>query len=135
MEIRYYKPTTKMFDIFDSMFTDDIFKHDTPKPVPTYDVSENDDRYILDMILAGFNKEDVSIEVEDDTLNIKGERKVQEELKYSRKGSFSGEFVKSFILPEDVLADEIDASFTNGILSIQIPKEVEKKLSKSIEIK
>ena len=133
MEIKYYKPTTKMFDIFDSMFTDDIFKFDTPKPVPTYDVSENEGVYVLDMVLAGFDKEDVSVEVEDDTLTIKGERKVQDELKYSRKGSFSGEFVKSFVLPEGVLADKIDASFTNGILSIQIPKE--EKLSKSIEIK
>jgi HSP20 family protein len=135
------------------MFTDEIFKTDTPnrccegscqcdsdqseccghKPIPTYDVSEIEDAYMLDMVLAGFNKEDVSVEVEDDTLTIKGERKVQEELKYSRKGSFSGEFVKSFILPKDVLADKIDASFTNGILSIQIPKE--EKLSKAIEIK
>jgi len=116
------------------MFNDELFKFDTPKPIPTYDVVEKDDSYVLDMVLAGFNKEDVSVEIEDDTLTIKGERKVQEELNYSRKGSFSGEFVKTFVLPDDVLADKIDASFTNGMLTIQIPKEVEKKLSKSIEI-
>jgi len=134
MEIRYYGPKN-ILNMFDTMFNDELFKFDTPKAIPTYDVIEKDDSYVLDMVLAGFNKEDVSVEMEDDTLTIKGERKVQDDLKYSRKGSFSGEFEKNFVLPEDVLADKIDASFTNGILSIQIPKAVEKKLSKSIEIK
>ena len=134
MEIRFYKPTN-MLNVFDSIFSDDLFKFDTPKPIPTYDVIENEASYSVDMVLAGFNKEDVSIEIEEDTLTIKGERKVQDDLKYNRKGSFSGEFVKTFILPEDALADKINASFTNGILSIEVPKAVEKKLSKSVEIK
>ena len=134
MEIRYYHPKN-ILSMFDTMFNDELFKFDTPKPVPTYDVIEKDDSYVLDMVLAGFNKEDVSIEVEDDTLTIEGERKVQDDLKYSRKGSFYGEFVKSFILPENVLAEKIDASFTNGILSVTIPKTVEEKLSKTVEIK
>jgi len=86
-------------------------------------------------MLPGFKKEDVSIDVDDGVLTVKGERTAQEETIFNRKGSFYGKFEKSFTLPEEVLADEISASFEDGILTLEIPKDVEKKLSKTIEIK
>ena len=106
----------------------------TNTATPTYDVIEKDNEYVLDLILPGFKKEDVSINVEDDVLTVEGERKVQEKTKYNRKGSFYGQFKKSFTLPENVLVDNIDASFKDGILSVSVPKNEKSKLNKRIEI-
>ena len=131
-----YKPTNGMISLFDNFFNDDFFKLDFPSTTSpiNYDVIENDKEFVLDLSLPGFNKEDVSINVEDGIMTIEGERKVQEDRKYNRKGNFYGHFKKSFTLPDNILSDEIKASFNNGILSLEIPKSVETKLSKTIEI-
>lgn len=136
---KYSKPKNGMISLFDHFFNDDYFNFDLMPTSnvgePTYDLIENDNEYILDFMLPGFKKEDVSINVEDDVLTIEGERKVQEKTKYNRKGSFYGKFKRSFTLPEDVLAENIDASYKDGILSVSIPKNEKSKLSKAIEIK
>lgn len=134
-----YKPKNGMISLFDNMFNDDFFNFDL-NPVNSgsidYDIIENEKDYVLDLMLPGFNKEDVSVSVEDNIMTIEGERKVDEKTKYSRKGSFYGRFKKSFTLPDEVLADQISASHNkNGILSITIPKDEKAKLSKMIEIK
>lgn len=136
---KYSKPQNGMISLFDHFFNDDFFNLDlmptTNKDSPNYDVIEKDDEYVLDFMLPGFKKEDVSINVEDDVLTVEGERKVQEETKYNRKGSFYGKFKRSFTLPENVLAENIDASYKDGILSVSVPKNEKSKLSKVIEIK
>jgi HSP20 family protein len=136
---KYTQPRNGMISLFDHFFNDDFFNWDlmptTNVASPNYDVIEKDGEFILDFMLPGFKKEDVSINVEDDVLTIEGERNVQEETKYNRKGSFYGKFKKSFTLPEDVLAEKIDASYKDGILSVSIPKDEKSKLSKVIEIK
>lgn len=135
---KYSKPKNGMVSLFDHFFNDDLYNWDlmptTNTATPTYDVIEKDNEYVLDLILPGFKKEDVSINVEDDVLTVEGERKVQEKTKYNRKGSFYGQFKKSFTLPENVLVDNIDASFKDGILSVSVPKNEKSKLNKRIEI-
>ena len=113
-------------DIFDDFFTE-ISK-------PAADVIENEKEFIVDVMLPGFKKENISVDVEDDVLAINAERKVDEKAKYNRKGSFFGTVKASYQLPDYVLGDKIDASFTDGVLSITIPKDVESKLSKKIKI-
>lgn len=115
-------------DIFDEIFME------TNVGQPTADVIENDKEFILEIILPGFKKENVSIHVENDVLEIEGKRTVDEKLKYNRKGSFFGTVKAAYQLPEYVIGDKIDASFTDGVLSITIPKDVESKLSKEISI-
>ena len=124
-------------NFFDNLLDDDLFGFvlNEPTYAPQYDVIEKDNEYTLEFMLPGFKKDSVSINVDDDTLFIEGERKVDENVKYNRKGSFYGKFKKSFTLPEDVEANNIDASFQDGILSIKLPKRSEKKVSKkSIKI-
>ena len=121
-------------DLLDLFFTEGLDMPTTTNK-PEYDIIEDDSKYQLDLMLSGFDKENVNLKVEENTLIIEGERKIPEENKYSRKGSFFGEFKKSFTLPDNILTDKIDASFKNGILSIEIPKNVEKELSKKIVIK
>jgi len=134
--MKYKTPENGMMSLFDNFFNDSLFNWDLPARTTSidYDVIEKDEEYVLDLMLPGFKKEDVSINVENNIMTIEGERKVQEETKYNRKGSFYGHFKKSFTLPEDVLADNIDASYKDGILSLEIPKNEKMKLSKTIEI-
>jgi len=131
MLLKYYNKPFSL-DLFESIFNDELFK---PSITPEYDIVEDDEQFGLEFMLPGFKKEDVSIDVDDRVLTVKGERTAQEETIFNRKGSFYGKFEKSFTLPEEVLADEISASFEDGILTLEIPKDVEKKLSKTIEIK
>ena len=135
--MKYSKPQNGMISLFDRFFDEDVFNWDIPTNIvtPNYDIIENDNEYLLDFALAGFKREDVSINVEDNILTIEGERKVAEKTKYNRKGSYYGQFKKTFTLPNNILADKIDASFSDGILSVAIPKDEKVKLSKTIEIK
>lgn len=134
-----YKPAfeNNFINIFDNLLDDsNLFNWDRGinSGVPHYDIVENKDNYSLDFMLAGFNKDDVSINIEKDTLTIEGERKTKEDGKYNYKGSFYGKFKKSFTLPENIIVDKIRASFENGVLSLKIPKDEKAKLSKMIKI-
>jgi len=134
-----YKPKNGMVSLFDDIFNEDIFKWnidlETNSNLLTHDIIENEDKYIVDYALAGFKKEDVSLNVDENILTIEGERKANEDIKYNRKNTFYGKFKKSFSLPDDVNSEKIDASFRDGILSVTIPKDEKSKLSKTIEIK
>lgn len=131
--MRYEKPSS-LVNLFDTFFNDDFTTNNNYGGNVKYDVIENNDNYILDMALPGFKKDDVNINVEKDTLTIKGERNKNKELNYSYSGSFFGKFEKSFDLPDDIKTDEINATFNDGILTISIPKNVEARVSKMIEI-
>ena len=134
--MKYSKPQNGMLNILDHFFDDELFNWDTPERtvIPNYDIIEKDGEYLVEFGLPGFTREDVSLNVDNDILTIEGERKVNEDTKYNRKGTFYGNFKKVFTLPDNVVTDKIDASFQNGILSITIPKNGKAKLSKSIEI-
>jgi HSP20 family protein len=134
--MKYSKPQNGILNLFDSFFDDSMFNLDIPVNtiIPDYDIVEKDNEYIVDYALAGFKKENIKLDVDNNILTIEGERTADEEIKYNRKGSFYGHFKKSFTLPQNVIADKIDASFSDGILSIKIPKNEKTKLSKTIKI-
>jgi HSP20 family protein len=97
---------------------------------PAMDLVEADDHFLLKADLPGLSEEDVTIEVQDGTLTISGERKSEHEKRekgwYRVERSF-GRFSRSLTLPEGVDADKIDASFDKGVLEIRIPKPEERK--------
>lgn len=130
--MKYEKPST-FVDLFDGLFNDNYITKSTYSSLK-YDVINDDKNYLLELSLPGFKKEDVNINVENDVLTIKGERKKNDKLNYQYNGTFFGEFEKSFDLPEDILNDKIEASFNNGILSISIPKNEKARVSKMIKI-
>lgn len=128
--------TGSIFDLVDDIFNDNLF-NTTESELSTsvkYDIIENEVGYEVDVMLPGFKKEDVKIEVDKGILTIKGERKIDEKIKFNRKGSFFGKFEKSFELPKNIIDNKIDASFVDGVLKIEIPKDVKKELSKFIAI-
>ena len=98
--------------------------------VPPMDLVEADDHFVLKADLPGLTEGDVSIEIQDNTLTISGERKAEHEARergwYRIERSF-GSFNRSLTLPDGVDADRIAASFTHGVLELRIPKPEERK--------
>ena len=80
--------------------------------------------------LAGMDPDDIQIEVEDNVLTLKGERRFEEEVedeRYYRVERRFGSFQRSLALPQGVKADEIQAGYEDGILTVTVPKAEEEK--------
>jgi HSP20 family protein len=98
--------------------------------IPSMDLVETDEHFVLRADLPGLSEEDVSIELEDNVLTVSGERKAEHEEKkegfYRVERSF-GQFRRSLTLPDGVNADAIAATFDKGVLEVRIPKPEERK--------
>jgi HSP20 family protein len=105
--------------------------------VPPVDICETEDAIVLTAELPGMKRDDVSVEIKDNTLTIKGERKFEresEEKNYSRIERSYGTFQRVFTLPHLIRPDKIKARYENGILEITLPKEGESR-TKHIKVK
>ena len=103
---------------------------------PRADVIERDDAYELLVELPGLSREDVSISFQNDALTISGnaERDEQEGEHYYRRERNYGGFSRTFRVAEHgVDAENIAATFTDGLLALRLPKTAE-VLPKQIEI-
>ncbi len=118
--------------MFDEAFTRKGFNDDASMGAwrPDVDIYDTDNALIVKAELAGVPKENVTVDVKDNILTIKGERSVDKEVKeenyYRRERSF-GSFQRSFTLPAAINPDNIKATYKDGILEIEIPKPEEKK--------
>jgi HSP20 family protein len=106
---------------------------------PEIDLMDVNGELVLTAELPGMKLEDVTIEVMDDVLTLRGDKKQEE--KY-REGSYQicersyGAFERSFTLPRSVDVEKIRADFENGILTVHLPKLEEAKGRKiQIEVK
>jgi HSP20 family protein len=98
--------------------------------VPAMDLVEAADHFVLRADLPGMSEDDVSIEFEDGTLTVSGERKAEhEESKegYHRVERSFGAFSRSLTLPKGIDADAVTAGFDRGVLEIRIPKPEQQK--------
>ncbi|MFA4966421.1 MAG: Hsp20/alpha crystallin family protein [Thermoleophilia bacterium] len=105
--------------------------------LPAVDVFDRQDAVVLKAELAGMDPDDIQIEVEDNVLTIKGERKFEEKVdneRYYRVERRFGSFQRSLALPQGVRADEIGAAYDDGILTVTVPKAEEEK-PKRIEVR
>jgi len=104
---------------------------------PAVDIAEGDNEYTVRAELPGVSKDDVRITMQDNILTIRGEKKEEKETKesnYHRTERSYGSFQRSFTLPAHVKSDKIEASHTDGVLTITLPKAEEAK-PKQIEVK
>jgi HSP20 family protein len=93
--------------------------------MPAVDVYENEQALILKAELPGFSKDDVHVELKDNVLTLKGERKREVEVKeeqYHRMERSHGTFQRSFALPIGVEAEKAEATFKDGVLELTLPK-------------
>lgn len=91
----------------------------------TIDVYQTDNDVVIKSTIAGVKPEDLDVSINNDMITIHGERKQDEEIaeeNYYYQECYWGSFSRSVILPVDVLADKIEASMKNGILTIKMPK-------------
>jgi HSP20 family protein len=106
---------------------DDVSLYDWRPPV---DIYESEDAIFLKAELPGISKEDVSVEIKDNVLTLKGERFLDPQIKdenYFRKERNFGKFHRSFTLQESIQPDQIKASFKDGVLTVEIPRPQEEK--------
>jgi len=93
--------------------------------VPSANIQTADSGYLIEIAAPGFKREEFKIEIDQNILNISGERKVStsdaEASKYSRKEFNYLTFNRSFTLPETAEEDKISAIYEDGILKVMIP--------------
>ena len=97
---------------------------------PALDISERKDAYLVTVELPGMTAEDLDITMEDGLLTIQGERQFtaeSSEQQFHRVERRYGAFRRSITLPAQVQAEQIQASFDNGVLQIVVPKMEEAK--------
>jgi len=92
------------------------------------DVKDMGDHFELDMDLPGFKKEDVKLQLKDGVLKVSATTKtVNEEKdangKYIRRERFQGTCERSFYVGENLTEEDIKARFTDGVLSVNVPKK------------
>lgn len=105
---------------------------------PPVDICEIEQGVIIQVDLPGVNKKDVSVEVKENTLTIKGERNIDTSIssdRYYRKERAFGTFHRSFAMQAAISPDSIKATFQNGVLKIEIPTpQMEKPDQVSVNI-
>lgn len=104
---------------------------------PPVDIFEGENEYVIKLELPEISREDVKVNLNDQTLSISGERKIENEEKrdgYHRIERSYGQFYRSFTLPPNVNTGAIDAQFKDGVLRLTLPKREEAK-PKNIEVK
>ena len=95
--------------------------------MPAMDLVESGDHFVLRADLPGMSEEDVSIEFEDGTLTVSGERRAEHEEGFHRVERSFGAFSRSLTLPQGIDADAVTASFDRGVLEIRVPKPEQRK--------
>jgi len=103
---------------------------------PRTDLVETADSYRLRLDVPGLRKEELNINFKENQLTVSGERtsdRTGEDEEYVRVERSFGQFYRSFTLPRTVNAEDITASYENGVLTIRVPK-TETETSRQIEI-
>jgi HSP20 family protein len=105
---------------------------------PSIDIFEEGDNVVVKAEIPGMKKEDIEVNLTDDTVTISGEKKKEEKTEkknYYRLECTYGSFCRSFRLPKEVQTDKANANFKDGVLEITIPKTEEaRKKEKKIPI-
>ncbi len=115
-------------DFFDGFFDDfSLLSKDYGYDLsPKVNIYEDEKGYHLEAELPGAKKDEISLEIKGNYLQIKGEKKEEREESGKRfylKESSYGSFERCFNLPEDLNQEKLEAELKNGVLKINIPKE------------
>lgn len=98
--------------------------------VPTVDITEDDGNYVVTAELPGTKREDVTVELEEDVLTIRGEKRNEREEKKEKRRFVErsyGTFSRSFTLPANADPERVSAAFKDGVLTVTIGKRPETK--------
>lgn len=130
-------------DVMDHLFEDSFVRPRWGWVTPMHtanlaiDMYETNDQVVVKAALPGIKPEEIEITITGNTLTISGESKEESQVKekdYIRKEQRYGSFTRSVTLPNGLKADKADATFENGVLTLQVPKSEQVK-PKTIKIK
>lgn len=130
---RGFRPFSRDFDRF---FTDfgwglqPAEELDDAAWAPKVDIYETENAYVLNAELPGLTKDQIDIDINDNTLTLKGEKKFEEKVEkdnYVRIERSYGNFSRSFALSDDVNPEGITANYKEGVLEVTLPKKEEAK--------
>lgn len=123
---------------FDRLFDDFLSRPSmSDRVVPLIDLYQTDDNVVARIGLPGIKPEDVDIQVTGSVLTVRGESRMEKEVEeatYHLREQRQGSFSRSVNLPTLVVADEANAEFEDGVLTITLPKAEEVK-PKAIKVK
>ena len=128
-----------LFNIFND-FDKDFFSDNMPMNTCRTDIKDEGDKYVMEAELPGFDKDDITLDINGSYLVISAEHKSENEKKeedgkYIRRERRFGSYKRSFDI-SDVSAESISAKYKNGILMIDLPKKkAEEPVTKRLEIK
>lgn len=132
--VRFYNP------VFDRA-VNEFFQNETPKNSsvlgnPAVNVLETAENFKIEVAAPGFDKTNFEVSTEKAVLTIAAKKETTEETNGTLRRKEFGftEFKRTFQLPENVNAEAIEAAYTNGILTVTLPKSVEVPTTKKIEI-
>lgn len=124
-----WNPTRTIFEEMDRFFEESTVQEPKTWNLPL-DVIENEDGYVIKASIPGVDAENLNVVLEDNVLTVKAEVEAEElaeneqiHIRERRTGSFN----RSLRFPVDVNGDEISANYTNGVLSLNVPKSEEVK--------
>ncbi len=140
---RALAPLAEMEDMLDrfrrEFYSQDLIKGIGEGFTPRVEVRETDKNILVSCEIPGINEKDITVTLKDNNLIVEGEKKIKR--KKEDKGYYSsefsyGSFYRSIPLFEDVDADKVDATFSNGVLEVKLNKlEESKHTGKRIEIR
>jgi len=117
-------------DVFESIFNDTFFNDRMVTRVPAVNISETENNYHVELAAPGLKKDDFKLNLERNQLTISVEQSAEHEdnhKNYSKREYSYSSFVRSFTLPESADDNKIDATYTDGVLRIDIAKREEAK--------
>jgi len=126
-------------DVFDSIFNDTFFNDRMVTRVPAANISETPEHYHLELAAPGLKKDDFKLNLDRNVLTISVEQHSENsdnQKNYSKREYSYSSFVRSFTLPDSADDNSIEATYTDGVLKVDIAKKEEaKSISRQIEIK
>lgn len=137
---RYNANRVLVDDLFNNFFRND-YHEDYAKNCgskPATNIFETENEFKIEVLLPGFTKKDLELNVHNNLLTIKVEKEKEEkseEYKYAHREFGAVNFEKQYRVPKSVEIEKINAEFKNGVLNVALPKK-EKEVEKApLEIK
>ena len=134
-------PRRNSFDLFDDLFDEDFFNDKKERNLMKTDIRETKNKYLVDVDLPGFKKENIKLSLNNGYLNISAKvdkNNDDKNEKFVRRERFHGECSRSFYVGDEIKEKDIEAEFKDGTLKVQIPRKDEldhKNEIKQIDIK
>lgn len=127
---RFFERMMRSFGLDSHFFPDSLHTNNGTLLKPNVDIAATDTAYTITVEAPGVTEDNIQLELVDDTLTIRGEKKQQTEsrdMDFYRIERRYGTFQRVLSLPEDADRENIDAQFKNGVLTITVPRRAQSK--------